>query len=411
MLLRSSGAFSGLLLLLAVLSGRPVQADQERASFQWYASDPPPPGTVVVQDKMRGLIWLLNLRRRSAAEILLPFNGGNHESALTSDGRWLATGHYETIPPGSSARSGIPGDEVSLVDLQSLSARVYPTTASPKPASKSHGVLWLPDGRLAVTAELANSVVIYPPPGRPGPAQVFELASTGCRTPHMLRQLPGSALLLVTCRATNPGDSATTPGYLVALDLQRESVRALASGLGAEGFVVTPQSEVWVGNLRENTVSIFGFEGGRKDFKALVLRDRLAVPTPMRLAYEPTTNSVGMISSGGSAGTINLRKFDASTHKLIDAAMLSSRQRGWIDPQGLAAIPGLYITGGVNNQALLLIDAKTLALRGEVLLPRCPLSGVASNGSCLATMRNPNDITPSMLDGFAWTPLTPVLKE
>lgn len=123
----------------------------------------------------------------------------------------MAPGHYETIPLGSSARSGIPGDEVSLVNLQLLSAQVYPTTASPKPASKSHGVLWLPDERLAITVELDNAVLIFPPPGRRGPALVFELSSAGCRTPHMLRQLPGSSLLLVTCRATNPGDCPTTP--------------------------------------------------------------------------------------------------------------------------------------------------------------------------------------------------------
>ena len=71
----------------------------------------------MVQDKLRGLLWLLNLKQRSTAEILLPFNGGNYESALTPDGRWLATGHYETIPAGSSARSGIPGEEISLVEI------------------------------------------------------------------------------------------------------------------------------------------------------------------------------------------------------------------------------------------------------------------------------------------------------
>ena len=407
----NGAVFSGLLLLLVLVSGRPAQADKARTTFYWYAPKPPQPGTVVVQDKLRGLIWLLNLKQRSTAEILLPFNGGNHESALTPDGRWLATGHYETIPVGSSALSGIPGEEISLVDIQSRSARVYPTAPSPKPASKSHGVLWLPDGRLAVTAELANAVLIYPPPGRPGRANVFELASTGCRTPHMLRQLPGSTLLLVTCRATNPGDSDTTQGYLVAIDLQRQSVRAIASGLGAEGLVVTPQSEVWVGNLRENTVSIFGFNENRNDPNALVLRDQLIVPSPMRLAYEPTTNRVGIISSGASSGAINFRSFNAQTHKLADAVILSSRQRGWVNPQGLFAIPGMYITGGINNQAVLFIDAKTLGLKGEVLLPRCPLSADAANRSCLATMRNPNGTTPAMLDGFAWTPQTPVLNQ
>lgn len=362
-----------MLLLLVIATGLPVKANRPDASFQWHGPEPPPPGTFVVQDKVRGLLWLLNLKHSSVIKVQLPFNGGNHESALTADGRYLATGHYETLPPGGKALSGIPGDEVSLVNLKSASAQVYPTVASPKPGSKSHGVLWLPDGRLAVTAELANSVVIYPAPGQPGSAEVFELAGTGCRTPHMLRQVPGSALALVSCRATNPGDRTTTQGYLVGIDLLRKSVRSLASGLGAEGFVVTPQSQVWVGNMRENTVSIFDFENGRLDLDALVLKRKLSVPMPMRLAYKPNTNRVGIITSGGAAGSTNFRSFDAGSHQLVASTSLASRQRGWINPQGLAAIPGAYITGGINNQAVLLIDARTLAVRGEVLLPRCPL--------------------------------------
>lgn len=397
--------FSQLVLFLVVAPGTPLKANQVDAPFQWYGSDPLLPGTFVVQDKVRGLLWLLNFKHNKVTKVQLPFNGGNHESALTADGRYLATGHYETLPPGGKSLSGIPGDEVSLVDLKSASAQVYPTVASPKPASKSHGVLWLSDGRLAVTAELANSIVIYPAPGRPGSAEVFELAETGCRTPHMLRQFPGSTLLFVTCRATNPGDSTSTQGYLVGIDLLRKSVRSYASGLGAEGFVLTPQSEVWVGNIRENTVSIFGFTNGKVDVDSLVLKKKLSVAMPMRLAYEPDTNRVGVITSGAVAGSTNLSTFDAASHQLMGRANLASQQRGWIDPQGLAAIPGVYITGGINNQALLLIDARSLAVKGEVLLPRCPLSSVTSNGSCQPTMRNPNDTTAAMLDGFAWTPV------
>jgi DNA-binding beta-propeller fold protein YncE len=223
----------------------------------------------------------------------------------------------------------------------------------------------------------------------------------------MLRQLQGSAVFLVSCRATNPGDSTTTPGYLVGIDLQRKKVRSLASGLGAEGFVVTPQSQVWVGNMREDSVSIFGFENGRLDLDALVLRKKLSVPMPMRLAYEPNTNQVGIITTGGAAGSTNFRSFDAGNHQLVASTSLASRQRGWINPQGLAAMPGTYITGGINNQAVLLVDAQTLAVRGEVLLPRCPLSADADDGSCQPTMRNPNETTAAMLDGFAWSSVIP----
>lgn len=120
----------------------------------------------------------------------------------------------------------------------------------------------------------------------------------------------------------------------------------------------------------------------------------------MQLAYKPSTNSVGLISSDDSPNTINFCHFYASSYKLADATMLSSRQRGWIHPQALVAIPGLYIAGGVNHQALLLIDATTLALRGEVLLSPCPLLDVASNGACIATMRDPKDTTPAMSDGL-----------
>ena len=399
--------WAGLLVTAALLATRAAQAESAKPIFFWYSNVQPKAGTVVVQDKSRGLLWLLDLKARRGRELQLPFNGGNHESALTEDGRWLATGHYETLPPGGTALSGIPGDEVSLVDLQTGASKVYPTVTSPKPASKSHGVLWLQDGRLAVTAELANAVVLFPPAGQGGSTHVFELGSTGCRTPHMLRQINGSSLLFVTCRATNPGDTATTMGYLVGIDLKTGVVRALPSGLGSEGIVITPQQEIWVGNLRENTVSIFGFNNGQVKLDALVLRARLAVPKPMRLAYEPTTDSVGIITNGAKAGSVNLWRYEARSHQLTASAVLVSKQRGQIDPQGLAASKGQFITGGINNQSLLVIDAKTLAVMGEVLLPRCPLSTPTADGSCTPTMRNPYTTTPAMLDGFAWSAVIP----
>ena len=401
------GLSRALLILLSGLWTTSLQAQDQTPSFQWNAPTQPPSGTLIAQDKARGMVWLLDLRNQKAVLLELPFNSGNHDTALSPDGRSFVTGHYETIPKGGAPLSGIPGDEVSLVDLGTRTSRVYPTIASPKPATRSHGVLWLGDGRLAVTAELANAIVIYPPPGGSGSAQVFELGETGCRTPHMLRQIPGSTLLFVTCRATNPGDKAETPGYFVAIDLATGAKRALLSGIGAEGMTITPSNEIWVGNYREDTVSIFGFENNTIRLDALTLKNKMPVPKPMRLVYEPSTDSVGVTTTDAmvQVNKPNFRVFDAKTYKLKNQARLVSASRDEIISHGLASIPGFFILGGVNNQALLIVAASDLSVQGEVLLPRCSGGRADQNKKCELTMRNPNDATPTMPDGFAWSPL------
>ena len=46
-------------------------------------------GIFIVQDKSKGVTWFLNPAKGMARAVELPFNNGNHESALLPDGLTL----------------------------------------------------------------------------------------------------------------------------------------------------------------------------------------------------------------------------------------------------------------------------------------------------------------------------------
>ena len=202
----------------------------------------------------------------------------------------------------------------------------------------------------------------------------------------------------------------------------------LPAGFGAEGIAVTPQGEVWLGGLRGNVVSIYGFVRGERRLDQLKLLKQIYVPKPLRLAYEASTNTVGVVSYEPKAGAseINFRSFDAKNHSLVGATVLKSSVRGRINSQGLAAANGVFITGGFNNQTIVIVDPKTLKVSAEILMPRCslpagynsptPMTEQAaikqkqtgannwSGGVCPGTMRNPDDRRFAVMDGFTWSP-------
>ena len=148
---------------------------------------------------------------------------------------------------------------------------------------------------------------------------------------------------------------------------------------------------------------------------------------PLRLAYEPSTNSVGIVSFEPDAGDkVNIRAFDAASHVLRKQTTLMSARRGRINSEGLAAANGVFITGGFDNQTLVIVDPVSLKVRVELLLPRCSLPPACaapspmtanecegaectgknnwSGGICPATLRDADDRRFIVLDGFGWSP-------
>jgi len=411
------------------LLGRPL--GEQPPTLINHGNGPLPSGTFIAQDKSKGVSWFLNLAKGTARAVELPYDNGNHESALTVDGLTLASPHYETLGAGDSEGGGFyPGAEVSLVDLKTGQSRVLKAAANPLGRPKPHGAQWLANGDIVVTAQQANGLIRFPKPLSPGAGvpQVFNFAGSACHTPHLVEQIPSSNLVVSGCRCTNPGDKPSCAGALAVADLESGAIRVLPAGLGAEGIAVTPQGEVWLGGLRGNLVSIYGFAGGERRLDQLKLLKQISVPKPLRLAYEASTNTVGVVSYEPKAGAseINFRSFDAKNHSLVAATVLKSSQRGRINSQGLAAANGVFITGGFNNQTIVIVDPKTLKVSAEILMPRCSLpagynspapmteqeairqkqtgANNWSGGVCPGTMRNPDDRRFAVLDGFAWSP-------
>jgi hypothetical protein len=411
------------------LLGRPL--GEQPPTLINHGNGPLPSGTFIVQDKSKGVSWFLNLAKGTARAVELPYNNGNHESALSADGLTLASPHYETLGAGDPEGGGFyPGAEVSLVDLKTGQSRVLTAAANPLGRPKPHGAQWLANGDLVVTAQQANGLIRFPKPLSPvaGVPQVFNFAGSACHTPHLVEQIPSSNLVVSGCRCTNPGDKPSCAGALAVADLESGATRVLPAGLGAEGIAVTPQGEVWLGGLRGNLVSIYGFVGGERRLNQLKLLKQISVPKPLRLAYEASTNTVGVVSYEPKAGAseINFRSFDAKNHSLVAATVLKSTQRGRINSQGLAAANGVFITGGFNNQTIVIVDPKTLRVSAEILMPRCSLpagynspapmteqeairqkqtgANNWSGGVCPVTLRNPDDRRFAVLDGFAWSP-------
>ena len=390
-----------------------------------------PSGTFIAQDKSKGVSWFFNLTKGLARAVELPFNNGNHESALSADGLTLATPHYETLGPGDPEGGGFySGSEVSLVDVRTGLSSVLAAPANPLGRPRPHGAHWLANGDLIVTAQLANALIRFTSPLGPagGAATVYSFAGSACSTPHLVRDIPASTLLVSGCRCTNPGDLSSCGGALAVADRRSGATRVLPAGLGSEGITVTRQGEVWLGDLRSNQISIYGFTGAERRLDQLKLIKQIAVAKPLRLAYEPRSNTVGVVSYDPLDGTTrpNFHSFAADSHRLLASTLLKSAERGRINSQGLAAANGVFITGGFDNQTLVIVDPRSLKVKAEILLPRCSLpagfnspkllseaeamkAGLAgsnnwSGGICPGTLRNPDDRRFAVLDGFSWSP-------
>jgi hypothetical protein len=215
---------------------------------------------------------------------------------------------------------------------------------------------------------------------------------------------------------------------LAVADLESGATRVLPAALGSEGITVTPKGEVWLAGLRGHRVSIYGFAGAERRLDQLRFLQQIAVPNPLRLAYDRSSNTVAVVSyqPKAAATSHNFFSFDADSYQPLASTLLSSSQRGRINSQGLAAANGVFVTGGFDNQTVVIVDPKSLKVKAEILMPRCSLpsrfshptpmaAAVAtkqhqagsnnwSGGICPGTLRNPDDRRFAVLDGFSWSP-------
>ncbi len=320
-------------------------------------------GTLVVANKSDATVDLVDLAsERSLAT--LPTGHGPHEVAVSPDGRAAAVSDY-----GDRAR---PGSSLTLVDVPG--ARVVATIPL-GPHTRPHGLAWISESLLAVTAEGSAHLLIVDVAER----RIRGLVETGQEVSHMVALTPDGRRAFVA----NIGS-----GTVTAIDLENGAKLAdLATGEGAEGIAVTPDGrEVWVGNRGADTLTVF-------DAATLETLATLPCPGfPIRVAITPD-GSRALVSAARSGEVV---LFDVPARqeirrgKLDFATVPDAAERLFGDRFGASPVPvGLVVSSdgatawvaATQADVVAAIDVATLEVKALLRAGREP-------------------------DGMDWSPLT-----
>ena len=146
----------------------------------------------------------------------------------------------------------------------------------------------------------------------------------------------------------------------MAFDTMTGEARTFEAGGGAEGIATTSSGQVWVGSLKESFVSVFWFGGSDapRTLQNLKLRYKFAVPFPLRLAYDPVSDTVAVASldlngvldpATRDVAECGLRSYSTLSMEMVQHTVLKT-ERGPVRMEGLVAVSlggrGYLWTGG-----------------------------------------------------------------
>lgn len=216
-----------------------------------------PAGTLVVLNKSEASASLIDLASgREVARV--PVGEGPHEAAASPDGRLVVVTNYGQKTPGNS---------LSVIDV--AKAQVLYTVVLDL-FERPHGLQFLDEGRVVVTAEAQASILIVDVVAR----RIEKVIATGQRVSHMVAAAPDGGRAFVA----NIGS-----GSLSVLDLREgTAVTHMPTGQGAEGVDVSPDGgEVWVSNRGADTLTVI-------DARSLQpLATLPAAGFPIRVRFDP----------------------------------------------------------------------------------------------------------------------------
>lgn len=186
-----------------------------------------------VGNKSGHTLWALDL---ASGERLASFETGlgPHEVEVSPDQRFAVVSNY--------GERGQPGNSLTVVDWPAReTARVIDLGADTQP----HGVAFLPDGRVAVTTEGSDHLLVVDIAA----GEVLQRIPVGEGVAHMVAVSGGGRYAWVT---------NISAGSLEKVDLDAGEVLGRAqTGAGAEGVAVARDGrEVWVTNRAVDTVSV-----------------------------------------------------------------------------------------------------------------------------------------------------------
>lgn len=262
---------------------------------------------LLVGNKSADTVWALDT---TSGERLGWFDTGEgpHEIEVSPDGRHAVVSNY--------GRRDAPGDSLTVYDSRlGEVVRVVDLGTNTRP----HGMAFLDDDRLAVTAEGAAELLVVDI----GAGEVLERIPVGAGTAHMVAVSPDGSLAWVTNIAA---------GTLERVDLSKGKVTgSIRTGDGAEGVAVARAgNEVWVTNRAADTISIVD----------AVSLDEVATlesaGVPIRIAITPDGRNA--LVTNARAGTVSV--FDVEGRDLVTTLTVAEPDAEYRDTLlGRAALP------------------------------------------------------------------------
>jgi YVTN family beta-propeller protein len=192
--------------------------------------------TLLVANKSEATVSLVAL---PGGEVVatLPTGAGPHEIAVSPDGRTAVVADYGGREPGNT---------LTVVDV--ARAKVLRTIDLGE-YRRPHGVLFVDDARVAVTAEAAKALVVVDVET----GEVVRAVATGQEVSHMVAVGAGGRRAAVA----NIGSGSVTLVDLAA----GKKLADVATGAGAEGVAMSADGRwVWVTNRAADTVTLVDWD-------------------------------------------------------------------------------------------------------------------------------------------------------
>lgn len=317
------------------------------------------------------------------AETLLVANKSDHTVSFVdlTNGKTVATidtgqfPHEVAVSPGGGLAvvtdyggPGTPGTTMTVIDVKKRSTI---RTIDLGDKQRPHGIAWLNDRKVAVTAEGTGHLLVVDVVH----GIIDALIHTGQKTSHMVVATPDGERAFVA----NIGS-----GTVSVIDLGKVvKIKDIETGAGAEGIAISPDgTQIWVSNRAADTLTVI-------DPQTLeVVASVDCKGYPIRVAFTPDGKRV--LVSCARAGEV--AAFDVATRKEIQRAKLAleavedADKRLFGDAFGKSPVPvGLVIAGerayvaATQADVIVVIDSRTLQVVGALKTGREP-DGMALAG-------------------------------
>lgn len=271
------------------------------------AAGPAGADLLLVGNKSAHTLWALDI---ASGEKVASFDTGHgpHEVEVSPDGRRAVVSNYgdRTVEGNSLTVLEWPeGRDAGSIDLGK--------------DTRPHGMAFLPDGRLAVTTEGSDRLIVVDVER----GAVVKRVSVGEGLAHMVAASPDGRFAWVT---------NLSAGTLEKVDLAAGGVAGtVPTGAGAEGVAVSRDGrEVWVTNRAADTVSIVDAESLQ------IVATLESKGFPIRVAFLPDGRQA--LVTNARAATLSV--FDVASRTLVATVTIDDPDRQYGQTLlGTAALP------------------------------------------------------------------------